>query len=89
MNWKNSGATTKSDAEINRLVRDVLLNPDFELGDLKGFNVTRENKRSDDAEKKSPSWTRFKLPASTLKFPLVQKAYRPLHFCSRTTLPQN
>ena len=43
MNWKDSGASTKSDAEVNRLVNDVLLDPDFKLEDLQGFNVAREN----------------------------------------------
>ncbi|KJA18880.1 hypothetical protein HYPSUDRAFT_204975 [Hypholoma sublateritium FD-334 SS-4] len=41
MNWKDSGAATKSDAEVNRLVKDVLLDPNFRLGDLEGFNAAR------------------------------------------------
>ena len=36
MNWKDSGASTKSDAEVNRLVNDVLLDPNFKLEDLQG-----------------------------------------------------
>ena len=46
MNWKDSGTSTKSDAGVNRLVKDVLLDPDFKLEDLQGFNVARENQRS-------------------------------------------
>ena len=54
MNWKDSGAPTKSDGEVNRLVKDVLLEPGFKLEDLRGFSVARENQQSDAAEKKSP-----------------------------------
>jgi len=54
MNWKDSGATTKSDAEVNRLVNDILLDPNFKVEDLQGFNVAKENRQSDAAEKNSP-----------------------------------
>ena len=43
MNWKDSGATTKSDAEVNCLVNDILLDPNFKVKDLQGFNVAKEN----------------------------------------------
>jgi hypothetical protein len=43
MNWKDSGATTKSDAKVNCLVSDVLLDPNFKVEDLQGFNVAKEN----------------------------------------------
>ena len=39
MNWKDSGASTKSDGEINHLVNEVLLNSNFNLEDLQGFSV--------------------------------------------------
>ena len=31
MNWKDSGTSMKSDAEVNQLVKNVLLDPDFKL----------------------------------------------------------
>ena len=34
MNWKDSNTSTKSDAEVNRFVNDVLFDPDFKLEDL-------------------------------------------------------
>ena len=34
MNWKDSGPPTKSDSEVNRLIKDVLLDPNFKLEDL-------------------------------------------------------
>jgi len=54
MNWKDFGTSTKSDTEVNHLVDDVLLDPNFKLDDLRGFNAARENQRSDTAEKESP-----------------------------------
>jgi len=37
----------KSDSEVTRLVKDVLLNPKFRLEDLNGFNAARENQHAD------------------------------------------
>jgi hypothetical protein len=59
MNWRDSGTSTKSDVEVNRLVNGVLLDPNFKLEDLQGFNVARENQRNDAAEKKSPFFDSF------------------------------
>ena len=39
MNWKNTGSSQKSDVEMNRLVHEVALNPEFDLEDLKKFNA--------------------------------------------------
>ena len=76
MNWKDSGSSTKSDAEVNRLVNDVLLEPNFKLEDLRGFNAARENQQSDAAEKKSPFFDSFQstdidieVPSSTSSVP--------------------
>ncbi len=48
MNWFYSGSSTKSVAELQSLVDDVLLAEDFELHDLKGFNARRELRRLDE-----------------------------------------
>jgi hypothetical protein len=69
MNWKDSGTTTKSDAEVNRLVNDVLLDPDFKLEDLQGFNVARENRRGDAVEKKSPFSDSFQMADINIQVP--------------------
>ena len=69
MNWKDSGASTKSDAEVNRLVNDVLLDPNFKLEDLQGFNVARENQRSDAAEKKFPFFDSFQTADINIEVP--------------------
>ena len=80
MNWKDSGTSMKSDAEVNCLVNDVLLDPNFKLEDLQGFNVARENQQSDAAKKKSPFSILFKWPTSILKFLPVPAGYHQAHF---------
>jgi Plavaka transposase len=69
MNWKDSGASAKSDAEVNHLVKDVLLDPNFKLEDLQGFNVARENQRNDAAEKKSPFLDSFQMADINIEVP--------------------
>ena len=71
---------TKSDTEVNRLVNSVLLNPDFKLEDLQGFNVASENQRGNAVEKNLPFPTLFKWLTSTFKFLLVPEEYHQAHF---------
>ena len=47
MNWLNNGNTTKSEAELNALVNDVVLNPAFNSEELVGFDANRANKQVD------------------------------------------
>ena len=77
MNWKDSGAPTKSNTEINRLVKDVLLDPEFKLEDLKGFSVAREDKQSDAAEKKSPFLDSFQTADINIEVPSGVKGVPP------------
>ncbi|KAI0037921.1 hypothetical protein FA95DRAFT_1585536 [Auriscalpium vulgare] len=42
MNWMWTGSAAKSVAELNRLVHDVILAPDFEKDHLQGFDAKRE-----------------------------------------------
>lgn len=49
MHWVYSGSHLKSHREINRLVDEVLLAPDFDREHLRDFNITREEKRLDKA----------------------------------------
>ena len=80
MNWKDSGTCTKSDAEVNRLVNGVLLDPNFKLEDLQGFNVARENQQSDAAEKKSPFFDSFQTADINIEFHPVPAEYHQAHF---------
>ena len=77
MNWKDSGTCTKSDAEVNRLVNGVLLDPNFKLEDLQGFNVARENQRSDAAEKKSPFFDSFQTADINIEVPSGTRGIPP------------
>ncbi|KAF7800284.1 hypothetical protein EIP86_011532, partial [Pleurotus ostreatoroseus] len=49
VHWVYTGPSAKSHGEINRLVREVLLAPDFRVKDLEGFDMQREEKRLDQA----------------------------------------
>ncbi|KAH9924456.1 uncharacterized protein B0H18DRAFT_1105032 [Fomitopsis serialis] len=51
MAWANTGSNLKSNVEVQRLVDDVLLAPDFDLEDLRRFRVTRELERLDSIDK--------------------------------------
>lgn len=59
MEWQHNGNSQKSDAEINDLVQDVLLNPQFKLNELAGFNAFRESRRIDEMDKKPPFLDNF------------------------------
>ncbi|KAF7374197.1 GLOBIN domain-containing protein [Mycena sanguinolenta] len=53
MSWFHLGSNVKSVADLDSLVHDVLLHPDFDQKDLKGFSAARENQRLDDAAEQS------------------------------------
>jgi hypothetical protein len=80
MNWKDSGTSTKSDAEVNHLVQDVLLDPNFKLEDLQGFSVARENQQSDAAEKKSRFFDSFRTADVNIEVPSGTKGIPPATF---------
>lgn len=45
MDWFYNGSTTKSAGELDSLVKDVLLDDDFDAGDLQNFSVKTEIRR--------------------------------------------
>jgi hypothetical protein len=47
MSWMNSGSHQKSEAEIQRLVKDVLQADDFDVKHLEGFSVRRSLRELD------------------------------------------
>ena len=47
MNWFYTGSTQKSLAELDWLVHEVILAPDFNTQDLKGFQAAKEAERMD------------------------------------------
>jgi len=49
MNWHHTGSHQKSEAEVTRLVKEVICAPGFKPGDLSGFSTHLENKKLDNA----------------------------------------
>ena len=80
MNWKDSGPSTKSDSEVNRLVDKVLLDPNFKLEDLRGFRAARENRRTDTADENSPFLDSFHTAAVEIDVPSGSKDVPPAKF---------
>jgi hypothetical protein len=52
MTWMNSGSHQKSEAEVSRLVKDVIQAEDFTLKDLDGFSVKKSLRALDNNGKK-------------------------------------
>ncbi|KAG1824196.1 hypothetical protein EV424DRAFT_1538221 [Suillus variegatus] len=50
VSWMNAGSHKKSEAEIQRLVKDVLQADDFDVKDLEGFSVRRSLRELDRDE---------------------------------------
>lgn len=73
MNWQNTSSSQKSDAEINRLVHEVALDPDFRLEDLKKFNAQQENRKSDTAAEQSPHLHSFQEASIDIEVPSGSK----------------
>ena len=48
MSWFYSLSNSKSHAELDRLVNNVILHPEFSKNDFVGFNAAKEMKRMDD-----------------------------------------
>jgi hypothetical protein len=69
MHWLNSGSSSKSEGEINRLVNDVINAPDFRIEDLNNFNARRANTCLDKADKTSPLDNSFQNASITIEVP--------------------
>jgi len=79
MSWQNSGSLQKSENELNRLVDEVLLQPDFTADDLQGFSAQRETHRADTATAPSTDTTfnGFHNVAVDIKVPSGRKDVPP------------
>jgi hypothetical protein len=68
MDWFYRPSMTKSIAEVNMLVKDVILAPDFNPKDLVGFDAAKENARMDKYRKDpSDNPTPFSYDSTTLR----------------------
>ncbi|KAH9912562.1 uncharacterized protein B0H18DRAFT_1088384 [Fomitopsis serialis] len=47
MEWAHTGSNLKSNAEVQRLVDEVLMDKEFDIEELRGFKVARETARLD------------------------------------------
>ncbi|KAJ7769145.1 hypothetical protein DFH07DRAFT_736126, partial [Mycena maculata] len=54
MTWFHLGSNIKSNAELESLVNDVLLQDDYDQAHLQGFSAMRENRRLDDTANMLP-----------------------------------
>jgi hypothetical protein len=98
LHWQNSGSTTKSHAEMDRLV-EILHHPDFSIDCLpKHLNAAWENRKRDQQEEKSPHQSLKGFQETTVKVevPSGDKNIRSrfvdvpgLHFRKLTTIIQD
>lgn len=63
MGWVNNGFNDKSAEQVNNLVHNVILHPDFHVADLRGFDCRTENRRLNKAAEEAA-----KLPSSQTPF---------------------
>jgi hypothetical protein len=55
MSWFYNSSTSRSIADLDQLVQEVMLAEDFDCEDLRGFSASREAKRMDRASEDSNS----------------------------------
>jgi len=72
MRWANTGSSSKSEGEVDRLVNDVLNAPDFQAKDLHDFGAHCENSHLDAADKASPLEDNFQVTSITIEVPTGQ-----------------
>jgi hypothetical protein len=80
LEWQNTGSSGKSNDEINRLLRSVLLHPEFQLDALRSFNAARENRKADAAGEQSPFQGSFKCVNVDIEVPSGSKDVPPKIF---------
>ena len=80
LDWQNTGSSAKSNGEIDRLVHDVLLHPDFRLEQLQTFNATRENKKADADGERSSLLESFQLATVNIEVPSGTRDLPPQTF---------
>ena len=67
MMWFYSLSNIKSHAELDHLVNDVILNPNFSKDDFVGFSAAKEAKRMDDHHRQVNTSSESSLPSPTFK----------------------
>ncbi len=95
LDWQNSGSSAKSNDELNRLVKEVLLHPKFKLNELLKFNAMCENQKADATEEQSQYLQGFHHADIVIEVPSSSKDNAPqlfsipsLYYCKITALIQ-
>ena len=70
--WMNTGSSSKSEGEVDRLVNDVLNARDFCAEDLRNFNAHRENGHLDMADKTTSLEDNFQAASISIEVPTGQ-----------------
>jgi len=73
MTWLNTGSKVKSEGEVQRLVDEVFQAEDFNLSDVRGLSIRRENRRLDLSEKTLPLLDGFKKASVSIEVPTGDK----------------
>ncbi|KAF9053252.1 hypothetical protein BJ165DRAFT_1339511 [Panaeolus papilionaceus] len=81
MKWLNNGNTTKSEAEVTKLVHDVMLSPTFEPHHLLGFDAHQENRRLDQEISQSQLHSEFIKRSLHIDVPSGQIGQKAVSFC--------
>ena len=77
MRWMNTGSSSKSEGEVNHLVKDVINAPDFQAEDLRNLNTHHENRCLDTANKATPFDDDFQAASITIKVPVGESDNQP------------
>ena len=80
MTWLNTGSKLKSEGEVQRLVDEVLHAEDFNLSDLHGLNIRRQNQLLDLSEKTLPVLDGFQKASISIEVPSGDKNLKPNRF---------
>ncbi|KAJ7837995.1 hypothetical protein B0H14DRAFT_2361983, partial [Mycena olivaceomarginata] len=81
MAWHNNGETKKSNGQLNALVNDVLLHPDFNPEALRGFTAARAEKQAEkEAAKAFPFLQNFQKTSVDISVPSGSATIPPRTF---------
>jgi hypothetical protein len=69
MRWVNTGSSSKSEGEVDRLVHDVLNAADLQAEDLQDFSTHRQNQRLDISNKAASLKDDFQVTSIDIKVP--------------------
>ena len=80
MKWLNNGNSLKSEGEVNKLVHDVILAPNFCAENLVAFDANRENQRLNNAISANSLCSQFKKTSVSFQVPSGDRAVLPRPF---------